>query len=147
MIDQVVIDLGNGQVVIGPRGVLLVRAALLLTGEMCRRDGLPWSQDFAALAHTVEAAARDARRFLRDPGNGSPPAETAPSAEARSVLVDPVTTAEAARIARVTRKTVRARCRRGEYASAVVRARAWLIERAEVESAALAAHTEQETPL
>lgn len=59
--------------------------------------------------------------------------------------MNPVGTAVAASLLKVSDRAVRDRCRRGVYATAVLTGRTWLIEAEEVQAAALSrAYPDQE---
>jgi len=136
--DAVASALPGGYTLLGPRGVLLVRWALKAAEASARRDGIDAPQDFILLRETVHAAAEDARSAI-----GSAEARLVPglplSPLSTPVLVDPVGTAEAARLLHWSAEWVRSRCRAGEFETARrPTGGSWVIERDEVESRALA---------
>jgi hypothetical protein len=131
--------LGNGQLLLGPRATLLLSSSLRWAERLSRLEGgARPTTDFARLRHLVEQAAAE----VTASGTGSADLPLAGEVSrsdhpSRFGHVEPIGTAVAASLLSVSDRAVRDRCRRGEYATAVLVGKAWLIERAEVEAAAL----------
>jgi len=133
--DDLALELGDGVTILGRVGTLSFAEALRIVAGMARTagGGRP-SPRFVRLAGILESSAANALRafpaesFDRSSAVGVP-------WSAHSVVVDPISTADAAALLGCSAQSVRARCRCGEFASAVLVGDTWVIGRHEVEQA------------
>jgi hypothetical protein len=127
----------GGQVLLGPRGVLLLAMSLRAAERVGRHDGVSPTADFVALRTLVERAAAEAASAVGRADLLDKTGMSRSSEPLRVGLVEPISTAEAATLLGMSARAVRERCRRGAFTSAVLMGRAWRLESAEVTAAAL----------
>lgn len=114
-------------VLLGPRGLRVVRASMQTLQAALRRDGIGMPADALEVLAAVEAAVAHAGASA---GCGSPAVPFA-VVGGESALLDPVTTQEAARMLGTQARNVRDLCGRGSLPARKVGGR-WFIERADV---------------
>lgn len=137
--DGLGLPLGSGQVVLGRRGTVLLSTALGWVERWARSEGVPPTSDFARLRQLIDLAAAEARASAAGTGE-VPHSRGAPGSGHLPRIggwTNPVGTSEASRLLGVTPRAVRARCSAGLFVSASQQGGSWLIERGEVEAAAM----------
>jgi hypothetical protein len=136
---KLALPLGGGMVVVGPLGAVQLLRALRLVEQVADDRGGRMHPDGLALRAAFEVAIEQARAFVPETSKLSERPDAGSSVTTRSsrsvVLVDPISSAEAAALLDCSEQWVRACCRRGKFASAERRAGRWLIERHEVVAA------------
>ena len=124
-----VVPLPGGSVVLGPRITPLVRAMCLASLRSARRDGISPPAAVVELLDGLDAAAAVDGETSAD-GSAELPRGAGLAA---SIVLDPITTQEAAVLLRSTARNVRDLRDRGHLPSSRWNGRAWLLDRAEVE--------------
>jgi hypothetical protein len=137
----VALNLGGGQVLLGPDGARRVMWALVAAERVMARDGIAPPAGHADLRAVVENAVREIGHS--DTGTSELPSaaglsQSIPSSPQMS-WVDPIDTSTAAQILRCGPRNVRYLCDRGVFETAEIRGSRWLMERAEVAARAGAA--------
>jgi hypothetical protein len=132
--DPLAMLLGGGQVLLGPRGSVLVLRLLVTAMHAAGRDGITASADVRTLRTLFDHAATEARSVAAETAklsllDGPAHSDLSPSF---AVMVDPIDCAEAARLLRCSPQWIRCLCRRAEFASAQRVGGSWWVERAEV---------------
>lgn len=121
--DGLALPLPGGLLLLGGRGTRVVAAALALAERIAARDGIAPPADWVAVRAAVTAAASDS-------GSAEVPAPPVVAAS-RVVVMDPVSTVEAAEMLGCTARNVRDLCARGAFAASRLGGR-WVLEREEV---------------
>lgn len=131
--DGLALNLGSGQVLVGPAGVLYLARAMAAAERAAARDGVRPPPSFAALRSALDIAAAEARAAAFSGESGEFPQVAGVRASAASVqLVDPIGANEVARLLRCSRQWARSLLRRGAFVSARRRSGAWVVDRDEV---------------
>ncbi len=125
------LNLGHGQVLLGPAGVLVVARSMAFVERFGQRTRGRPTVEFSTVRQIIEAGAAQVRAeaFPYETGNFPPAAGVA--ASGRSV-VDPIGVAEMAKLLGVTPQWARTLLRRGAFASGQLTSGTWLVDRDEV---------------